>query len=245
MEDNPFIKRAVDSTPSSTGLTSHRGTPGTKLTQFSPDDAFADGKSSGTGHAVNVAPSFLFRGLSAGSVTINEVDTQASSGIRDPFTTLQTEKKPVFQKTTSHLSPTAASFEPLQQATQLVDKVQALTCESPAVGLGLDLGLATRESHSTLKENGPTVQPSATIGVLSHVEGASFGPQPDMSLSLDALQLHLQHAATINNASGPFDTVVAKSTRSIVLDNVPTTLTMDSLRAFFNVSVYLNKHVPC
>ena len=114
MADHISLDICSTSSPSSGGVDSHHGTPGTKLTEFSPEECHSEQKSGNSGDGkISLPPAFSIQGV---PFKISpEVAEVSAFGIQDPFTTSSSVR--IMNHVTSagiKLSPTAADFTPLQ-----------------------------------------------------------------------------------------------------------------------------------
>ena len=112
---------SASSSPSSVDIESHHGTPGTKLTEFSPEDCRAEPKSvTAGGMKVNLPPTFALQGVPM-KLSPNGKARSAIQGAQDPFTsnTSNVGMADPGAVTGPKLSPTAATFTPLQPTSEL------------------------------------------------------------------------------------------------------------------------------
>ena len=99
---HPFV--SANSSPTS------NGTPGTKLTEFSPEDFRSDAK---LPHEVARAvqpPAFALQGLEEAVTVVHQGPSVLVAGLQDPFTSTPASSK--IEGT--RLSPRATTFKPLQ-----------------------------------------------------------------------------------------------------------------------------------
>ncbi|MCJ1472839.1 hypothetical protein MMC13_001488 [Lambiella insularis] len=120
MADQVVSHTSSPGSPSSGGAESHRCTPGTKLTDFSPEDTRQKAKPSLHGGVqINLPPAFALHGVPVNSGPNGKASgSSGASGAIDPFTVTPSALRVNGTPTTGiKLSPTAASFSPQQSCT--------------------------------------------------------------------------------------------------------------------------------
>ena len=110
------VSHSTTSSPSSADVESHHGTPGTKLTDFSPEDFRGEPKTLAANNIqVNLPPTFALQGVPV-KLSPNGKAHVATLAVQDPFTSIPipcTVPDPS-SVGAAKLSPTAATFMPLR-----------------------------------------------------------------------------------------------------------------------------------
>ena len=105
------LEKSVDSSPQSDGNDSHYGTPGTRLTEFSPEDLRNEQKQrSCTNVQSPQPPAFALKAKPNSSCSSFRVEKPSGS---DPFTSVKQKGHSGRTDSSQRLSAKAASFKPL------------------------------------------------------------------------------------------------------------------------------------
>ena len=110
------VCHSATSSPSSADVESHHGTPGTKLTDFSPEDFRGEPKTlTANSIQVNLPPTFALQGVPI-KLSPNGKARVATLAVQDPFTSIPIPSTAPDPSSVAapKLSPTAATFMPLQ-----------------------------------------------------------------------------------------------------------------------------------
>lgn len=226
------------SSPSSGGVDSLRGTPGTKVTEFSPEDVRGEPKVDGKGMAkANFPPTFSLQGVPIKFSPNGKVGTIRGMASHDPFTT-GTSVLTVNGNSSAgiKLSPTAAAFMPLQ-SNQLaaINTNHTGFPDIRSVGLtplGQQGGVASTVSYLNATSV-PDLHPHRKITEnLSHICGGL--PQPPI-----APPTHTHSSGTMSGGlfplASPSTNVV--SSRYLQVSNVPRVTSQHNLNEIFSVSL--------
>ena len=137
------VENSVDSSPQSDENDSHYGTPGTRLTEFSPEDLRNDQKSRSCTDMQNPQPpAFALKANSNPLCSLFKVGKPSGS---DPFTSVKQRSQSGRTDSSQRLSAKAASFKPLtfsvtsashgcpdaRTAPNVVGKAQSATFHNP------------------------------------------------------------------------------------------------------------------
>ena len=111
------------SSPSSDGVVSHSGTPATKLTDYSPDDARSDLKPTpNVPDSCGIPPPFSLLGFQTKALVLgNSSNTEVKSP--DPFGSDYRSPLKGNQNAVPKLSPTAEAFTPRLSLVEPSDKL--------------------------------------------------------------------------------------------------------------------------
>ena len=225
---------------------SHHGTPGTKLTDFSPEDFRGDSKIvSNDKTKPNHPPAFTLQGVPLKFSPDGKSPNLTSSGAQDPFTaTTNTRKAGGNAAAGIKLSPTAASFKPAQSGFSLAAtlKSEPIQGRIPLSSVGKHqkasqvacnvLGVSYLNATSV-----PDLGPShlkLTQNILSIPGGASQAPiGPPVTGNLTTL--------STSATSSPTDPISECSSSSRYLKiRVSRDTTQDLLNAIFIVGISLS-----
>ena len=238
MPDHNSSMSIDQSSPSSGGVDSPRGTPGTKVTEFSPEDGRGEPKVDGKGIVkASFPPTFSLQGVPIKLSPNGKVGTIRGMASQDPFTTgssvLTVNANP---SACIKLSPTAVAFMPLQSTQLAAINTNYASSRCPrstgATPLGSQSGVTSTVSYLNATSV-PDLHPHRKITEnLSHVtEGL---PQPPI-----APPTHAHSSGTMN---GGFSSLAVQSTnlsssRYLKVCNVPKVTTQQNLNEIFSVSV--------
>ncbi|MCJ1287610.1 hypothetical protein MMC26_006962, partial [Xylographa opegraphella] len=225
--------------PSSGGAESNHCTPGTKLTDFSPEDFRGQSKLSYNGNPkTNHPPAFALQGVPLKFSPHSKAPNLNSMGTQDPFT-VTSKTLHVNDNTASgiKLSPTAAAFKPSQTEFHLAAVLRSEPIPGgvllPSSGQYLKApqdarnGLGVSYLNATSVPDIDLSQPKLTQNILSVAGGVSqspIGPPASSNCTIPS-------TFTI---SSPTDTVPRHTNSSRYLKiRVPTDTTQDMLNAIF------------
>lgn len=222
---------SVHSSPSSEDTHSYRNTPGTTLTEFSPDDTRGDLRiNSVDGLKVPNPPTFTLRTARTDSGT-DALTATSNSDVQDPFTG-DTVPFPSAGGTGPKLSPVAPAFMPLnpswKSTTSRVGGKEASNSSKLQV-VPSNTGISYLSATSV-----PDVDdvPSHLISIqdpLSVVSAAPLSPIGPPCLIHD--NLAKERVETDNTLFSTTRT----STRYLRISSIPKTTTVDDLNIAFNV----------
>lgn len=239
MPDHGSSRSIDQSSPSSGGVDSHRGTPGTKVTEFSPEDVRSEPKADGKGIGkAKFPPTFSLQGVPVKTSPNGKVATIRSLANHDPFTTgssvLTVNGNP---SAGIKLSPTAAAFKPLQSTTQLavINATHPGFPDSNSLGVP-SVGQQTRGTSTVSYLNAtsvPDLYPHRKI--TENLSYISAGPaQPPI-----APPAHSHSSGTLNGgvSSQALPSADISSSRYLKVSNVAKVTSQKNLCEIFSVSV--------
>ena len=224
------------SSQSSGGVESRRGTPGTKATEFSPEDSRNELKAESIKN--NYPPAFALQGVPLKFSPNTKAGHTRIIGSHDPFTTTSNVLTVVANHTAGiKLSPTAAAFEPLCSADNIAyakanDFVHT-AIRQPASAASQKLAISSAVSYLSATSV-PDYEPeSSTFSkrLVSVLGGASR--QPIGAPAGVNLEGYLPSSNTL-----PADSKVADvgSSRNLKVSHLPEGTVLSHLNAIFLVS---------
>ena len=230
--------------PSSGGAESQHCTPGTKLTDFSPEDFRGQSKMGYNGNSkTNHPPAFTLQGVPLKFSLHTTAPNLTSIGPQDPFTVTSSTLQVNGNATSGiKLSPTATAFKPSQSGFHLAATLRSVP--SPSGVLFPSSGnhqKTPQDAHSALGVsylNATSVPdldlsyPKLTQNMLSVADGlhqSPIGPPTSSNCTI------LPTSAT----SSPTNSVSRRTNSSRYLRiRVPTDTTQDLLNAIFIVRIH-------
>ncbi|MCJ1435175.1 hypothetical protein MMC27_004546 [Xylographa pallens] len=213
--------------PSSGGAESYRCTPGTKLTDYSPEDFRGQSKMGYHGNSItNHPPAFTLHGVPLKFSPHSKAPNLTSMGTQDPFTvtssTLQVNGNAA---SGIKLSPTAVAFKPSQSGFHL-----AATLRSEPIQRGVSLPGPGQHQNAQ--------QDARSALRVSYLNATSV---PELDLSHTKLTQNILSVAGDVNQSpiGP-----PASSNCTILSTSTTSSPTDSVSRHTNCSRYLRIRVP-
>ena len=235
MADRTSSDLYSSSSPSSGGVESRRGTPGTKVTEFSPEDVRNELKAESTKN--NCPPAFALQGVPLKFSPIAKAGHTRNFESQDPFTTTSNVLTVVANHTAGiKLSPTAAEFEPIRSINNIAYAKAHDSVYTPI-----------RQPTSTILQQLAT--PSA-VSYLSATSVPDFEPEKSIlaekleSIFVGASQqpigapavVHLGHVPSVNVSSGKSKVADIGSSRNLKISHLPPGTMLSHLNAVFLVS---------
>jgi hypothetical protein len=236
MAEHVSFERGSSSSPSSGGVESNHGTPGTKVTEFSPEETRCEPKiDHKSSIKINNPPAFTLQSISA---QVGTTSKGSAMGIQDPFTT-SSNGLSVNASVNSgpKLSPTAATFKPgsLPVKLTVVNPTKPkLTNLNSVAGPSTPQQAAPPSSVSYL--NATSVpdavsmhcKPAVHVCVTGSTLQAPIGPPNITNATI---------MQPTNEPSFPqFLSATIGSSRYLKIGQVPKTTTHKELNSFFTVS---------
>ena len=229
------VSHSATSSPSSTDVESHHGTPGTKLTDFSPEDYRGEPKPlTANSITVNLPPTFALRGVPV-KLSPNGEARVATLAVQDPFTST-----PILSAVPDpsgvaapKLSPTAATFMPLQPNPALstvnrphVSSFAVFDSNSPGQHSGVAYLNATSipdptPSHRMASQNLISCQSAVVLPPIGP-------PTPSITANSSLSGEYAPQASYFATAGG---------SRYFKISHVPTQTSAHQLNAIFSVSL--------
>lgn len=239
MPDHVSSRSIDQSSPSSGGVESHRGTPGTKVTEFSPEDVRGEPKMDGKAIAnAKFPPTFALQGVPVKVSPNGKAGTTRGMGNHDPFTSgssvLAVNGNP---SAGIKLSPTAAAFKPFQSTNQLavINANHRGFPDRQAAGVpsvGQQPAITSTVSYLNATSV-PDLHPHRKFTEdHSHLSGGL--PQPPI-----APPSHTQSSVPLNGglSSLGLPSADVASSRYLKISNVPKVTSQQNLTEIFSVSV--------
>ena len=223
------------SSPSSDGVESHDGTPGTKLTELSPEDVRFDSKAiTEVSTASAYPPVFALPGHQVCGTLGFDALSLATHGSNDPFSASSGLPKASYQAKLPKLSPTAESFRPRLSSTSNLEQansvgpgaVETKLCgvQTPiktAVGYLRATSVPDSEASSTKTSSGLLVADGGTL--LPPIGAPSSAPSSCMQSVEDCSSEKFQAS------------LIHMGTRYVKITGVAKAATIDDLNLIFNV----------
>ena len=213
--------------PSSGGAESHHGTPGTKLTDFSPEDFRGQSRMVYNGNSkTNHPPAFTLQGVPLKFSPHSKAPNLSPMGTQDPFTVTSSTLQAIGNTVSGiKLSPTAVAFKPTQSGLYSAGTLRSEPF--PNSGLPLSFGQQPKIPQDTHN----------ALGV-SYLNATSV---PDLDLSNLKLTQNISSIAggVSQSPIGP-----PASGNCMILSTSATSLPIDSVSSCINTSRYLRIRVP-
>ena len=224
------LEKSVDSSPQSDGNDSHYGTPGTRLTEFSPEDIRNEQKQRSCSDVQSPQPpAFALKAKPGSSCSSFKVEKPSGS---DPFTSVKQRGHSGRTDSSQRLSAKAASFKPLNFSVTSV-------------------GHGSSNAHTTVNTIGevqkapshsPAVSPinAHCIGHTGHdsrhdQKSSDASSMGSVLLPLNRLSFHGLHPATSQSAVA-YDFSNGEKTRYLQINGVSKALGIDRMNHAFKVT---------